>query len=254
MGLLTTSFDAGILVLGLNRPERLNALSPALVEELGDALDRAERPDVRVVVLRGEGRSFCAGADVHEALGIEDLDAAAAFLTSLAAVLHRISTLPAPVVAAVQGHAVGGGAELALEADLRVVAEDAVLSFPDVALGSTPASLHRLVRLVGRGRAAAIAMLGEDLGAAEMLRAGVAQRVTPASELDAAALELATTLRDRASGRSLRFAKEALNLAEDPSRTVELRANVAAMLACYASKEQRAFVAGFGGRSGDAGG
>jgi enoyl-CoA hydratase/carnithine racemase len=114
MGLLTTSFDAGILVLGLNRPERLNALSPALVEELGDALDRAERPDVRVVVLRGEGRSFCAGADVHEALGIEDLDAAAAFLTSLAAVLHRISTLPAPVVAAVQGHAVGGGAELAL--------------------------------------------------------------------------------------------------------------------------------------------
>lgn len=241
--------DAGVLAITLARPGKLNALTPAMVGDLAAALDAAAAPDVRVVVLAGEGRAFCAGADVHESLGIEDLDGADRFLRGLAGVLRRISALPKPVIAAVQGHAVGGGAEIALEADLRVVADDARLGFPDVALGSTPASLQPLVRMVGRARAFDMALLGTELDAAELERLGVASRVVARGRLHDAALELARTLRDRASARSLRYAKEAVALAETAPREADLAANVSAMLACHASAEQRAYVAGFDGRS-----
>jgi len=239
--------EAGVLTLTLARPRKLNALSPALVEQLGLGLAGAAADDeVRVVILRGAGRSFCAGADVVESLGPEDLGQARRFLEGLAGVLRRISALPVPVIAAVQGDAVGGGAELALEADLRVVAEDARLSFPDVALGSTPATLYPLVRLVGRARATEMALLGTELDAAEMLRLGIAHRVAAAPELGAAAQELAERLRDRAGARSLRFAKAAVIHAEGASREADLRANVEAMLACHLAPEQRAFVRRFG--------
>jgi len=246
MTVLEQRLEDGVLTLTLARPEKLNALSPALVAQLAEGLARGEDEAVRVVLLRGAGRSFCAGADVGESLALEDLDEAARFLNGLATVLGRISALPKPVIAAVQGDAVGGGAELALEADLRVVAADARLSFPDTALGSTPATLYPLVRLVGRGRATEMAMLGTELGAEEMLRAGVAHRVVAAADLEAEALALARRLRDRAGARSLRFAKQAVRHAEGPSREADLRANVAAMLACHHSPEQRAFVRGFG--------
>jgi enoyl-CoA hydratase/carnithine racemase len=246
--LVESRLEDGVLALRMARPRKLNALSPALVAQLAAGLEGAEADAVRVVVLLGAGRSFCAGADVTESLGIEDLDAAAGFLTALAGVLRRISGLPKPVIAAVQGDAVGGGAELALEADLRIVASDARLSFPDVALGSTPATLYPLVRLAGRGRALEMALLGTELDAKEMERLGIAHRVVTPEALEEEALDLARRLRDRASARSLRFAKEAVMHAEGPSREADLRANVAAMLACHSSDEQRAFVRGFGSR------
>lgn len=239
--------EAGVMTLTLARPEKLNALSPALVEQLDQGLAEVAGDDaVRVLVLRGAGRSFCAGADVVESLGPADLDRARRFLEGLAGVLRRISTLPLPVIAAVQGAAVGGGAELALEADLRVVADDARISFPDVALGSTPATLYPLLRLVGRARATEMALLGTEVGAEEMLRLGIAHRVVDPSELEGAAQTLAERLRDRAGARSLRLAKEAVRHAEGSSREADLRANVEAMLACHLSPEQRAFVRGFG--------
>jgi enoyl-CoA hydratase/carnithine racemase len=249
-GLVKTRLEDGLLVVTLARPEKLNALTPAMVRELDAAIAAALEPEVRVVVLLGEGRSFCAGADVTESLGIEDLERAHDFLTALAAVLTRISSLPKPVIAAIQGHAVGGGAELALEADIRLAADDACLGFPDVALGSTPATLYALVRLIGRGRALEMAMLGTELDAASMERLGVVSRVVPREALEREALVVAGDLRDRASARSLRFAKEAVLHAEH-AREADLRANINAMLACYGSPEQRSYVGGFGtGRDG----
>jgi enoyl-CoA hydratase/carnithine racemase len=239
----------GILTITLARPAKLNALTPAMVEELAVALAAAAHPAVRVVLLAGEGRAFCAGADVGESLAIEDPDRADEFLRGLASVLSGISRLPKPVVAAVQGHAVGGGAELALEADLRIVADDAVLGFPDVALGSTPASLYQLVRMVGRSRSLEMAMLGTELDAAEMRRFGIANRMVPRAALADAALALARELRDRASARSLRYAKEAVMHADVATRDADLAANVNAMLACYGSDEQRRYVDRFGAGS-----
>ncbi|MEA2443619.1 MAG: hypothetical protein QOJ12_911 [Thermoleophilales bacterium] len=247
-GAVRRELTDGILTVTLDRPAKLNALTPAMVDELAVALAAAAHPAVRVVLLAGEGRAFCAGADVAESLGIEDQERADAFLRALASVLSAISKLAKPVVAAVQGYAVGGGAELALEADLRIVSDDAVLGFPDVALGSTPASLYQLLRMVGRSRALEMAMLGTQLDAGEMRRLGIANRLVPRAHLGDAALALAHELRDRASARSLRYAKEAVMHADVATREADLAANVSAMLACYASDEQRRYVERFGAR------
>lgn len=245
------SLRDGVLTLTLSRPEKLNAISPALATELQDGLVRAGEDDVRVVLLRGAGRSFCAGADVGLALGADPL-AAEAFLTTLADVLRRIHALPKPVLAAVQGDAVGGGAELALEADLRVLAADARLSFPDVGIGSTPASLYQLVRHLGRSRAMRMALLGEPLAAAEMEELGLAAAVVAPEALEAAARQLAECLRDRATAQSLGFAKLAVTRAAEAGREADLRANLGAMLACHRGSRQRAYVEAFEHGGGDA--
>ena len=238
MSFVRSALDDGVLSLTLSRPEKLNALTDAGLAELLAALESAARDDrTRVVVLRGEGRSFCAGADVEEVMSHPDLDAAYAFLSRLAGALRAIALLPKPVVAAVQGHAAGGGAELALEADLRVAADDAQLWFPDVGIGSTPASLARLYQCVGRAKATEMAMLGTRLAADDMLRAGLVTEVVPAAELEDAALRLGRRLAELGP-TSLRFAKEAVRLAEEASREVDLAANIAAMLACWQGAEQ----------------
>jgi enoyl-CoA hydratase len=242
--------DEAILAITLDRPAKLNALTPAMLSALDQAFARAAGEDVRAVVLLGRGRSFCAGADVESGLGLTDASAAHAFLFGLAEVLAAISALPKPVIVGLQGHAVGGGAELALEADLRIVADDAVLSFPDVAIGSTPASAYQLVRHVGKALATQVVMLGSSLSAAEMKSLGLAVDVVAPGRLRDATLDLARRLRDRAGARSLRFAKEAIQTAEHADRDTDLRVNVAAMLACQGAAEQREYVAGFPERSG----
>ncbi len=235
----------GVLVLTLSRPEKLNALTRAGLAELTAALAAAERDErVRVVVLCGEGRSFCAGADVGAELAHGDLERANEFLGALADVLRRISLLPQPVIAAVQGHACGAGAEIALEADFRVAAEDAQLWLPDVGIGSTPASAYQLLRYVGRARATAMVLLSERLGAADMLSLGMVSGVVPSGRLEGAAVELAHALCER-SPTSLRLGKQAVRLASEASREADLSANVAAMLVCYAGAAQKEAAARF---------
>lgn len=238
----------GVLTLTLARPAKLNALTTRMVKDLGAALERARDPGVRVVVLLGEGSSFCAGADVGESLGLEEPPAAEAFLGGLAAVLRAIHSLPTPVIAGIQGHAAGGGAEIALEADLRIAADDAQLWFPDVGIGSTPASAWQLVRTVGTSRATSMVMLRERLDAARMADLGVAHAVVAPEELPAAAATLARRLRDEAGALSLQFAKQGIALATTADRETDLSENVAAMLACHFSYEQRAAVERFAAR------
>lgn len=238
--------DGGIRVLTLTRPEKLNALTTAGAEELLAALRAAGADDaIRVVVLLGEGRAFCAGADVGGELGDTDLARAARFLTVLADVLREISAMPKPVVAGIQGHACGGGAEIALEADLRVAAEDATVWFPDVGIGSTPASLYMLYRQVGRARTAAMAYLGERLEATELLARGVVACVVPGERVREEAVALARRLAER-NAMSLRLAKEALRAADEATREVDLRANISSMLVCYAGDAQARAVQAFG--------
>ena len=240
-----STLDDGIVSLTLARPEKLNALTRAGLEELIAALNElVHDPAVRVVVLRGEGRSFCAGADVAEVMADTNTGAAAGFLTRLADVLRAVSLVPKPVVAVLQGHAAGGGAELALEADLRIAAEDAQLWFPDVGIGSTPATLYTLYRCVGRAKATEMAMLGTRLGAEEMLGLGLVTEVVPAEELGDAALRLARRLAGL-SPTSLRLAKQAVRLADEASREVDLAANITSMLACWETPEQHEAVARF---------
>lgn len=240
-----STFDDGVVTLTLARPEKLNALTRTGLEELVAALDEAAHdPAVRVVVLRGDGRSFCAGADVAEVMADTNTTAAAEFLMRLADALRAVAIVPKPVVAAVHGHAAGGGAELALEADLRIAAEDAQLWFPDVGIGSTPATLYTLYRCVGRAKATEMAMLGTRLGAGDMLRLGLVTEVVPLEKLEDAARRLARRL-SGLSPTSLRLAKQAVRLADEASREVDLTGNITAMMACWETPEQQAAAARF---------
>jgi enoyl-CoA hydratase/carnithine racemase len=245
MELVHQAVEGQILTVTLARPDKLNALTSAMLAALAAAFDRAEEPDVRVVVLRGEGTSFCSGADVVESLGMSDVEGASTFLERLAEVLRRISALPKPVVAAVQGHAAGGGAEMALEADVRVVADDALVWFPDVGIGSTPASVWQLYRMVGPAVTNEMVMLGRRLGAEDLTRYSMAHAVVARDELHDAARAVAERLRDGGSERSMRHAKRAIDLAAQATRQHDLEANVSAMLVCYWSDEQRRTVDAF---------
>jgi enoyl-CoA hydratase/carnithine racemase len=247
MALVERSLEDGVLTLGLNRPEKLNALTPEMTAELDRALADAADASVRVVTITGRGASFCSGADVEQSLGLGDPATARGFLERLASVIDRIGRLEKPVVVGFQGHAAGGGAEIALEADLRIAAAGARLWFPDVGVGSTPVSLWRLVRIVGEARAAEMALLGEHLEAEELARLGVVSDVVDSSALPAAVAALAARVRDHGGPAPLAHAKRALRIAAESDRHGDLERNVEAMLACFFGEEQVGAVSGFGG-------
>jgi len=248
---LRAEVDDGILALVLDRPSRLNALDAELVGALCRELRRAEEDDVRVVTLTGNGSSFCSGADVEEVLGLTDEAAASSFLSDLASVLRQISELDKPVVAGFHGHAAGGGAELVLEADIRVAGADACLWFPDVGIGSTPASVWKLTRIVGAAVAAEMAMLGRRLSADELIGMGAVSAVVEPSAVASATAELAARLRDGAGRLPLACAKQSLRLAASATRRVDLEANVELMLTCFSGVDQPRAVAEFCADKGD---
>ena len=213
---LEVSRSGGVLALTLNRPSRLNALDDSLLTALADALAVARDDDaVRCVLLTGAGRGFCAGADLGLLAGAEDDRGMAIrrhLQTHYAPVILGIRELEKPVVAAVNGVAAGAGMSLALACDLRVCAESASFLQAFVRIGLVPdaGSTFFLPRLVGLAKAAELAMLGEQISAAEALRVGLVNRVVPDDSLLAAAGEWASRL--AAGPRSLGLIKHALNL------------------------------------------
>jgi len=173
-----------IATLTLNRPDKLNALNDATMEELGHAIDalRAQH-DVAGIVITGAGRAFVAGADIAE-LRAKSSDEAYALARRGQAVFRRVETSPKPVIAAVNGFALGGGCELALSCHIRIASESAKFGQPEVKLGITPGygGTQRLARLVGRGRAMQLLLTGEMIDAQEAFRLGLVNRVVPAAE------------------------------------------------------------------------
>lgn len=240
--------EDGVATLTLNRARRLNALSDEMVVALERGLDRAEEPDVRVLLLLGDGRAFCAGGDMAE-MAVPDDQHAKAYVGSITRILARLRAYDRPIIAAVQGFAVGAGAEIALEADVLMVAEDAKLRQPDVSIGSTPATAYRLVQVVGPMAAARCVLTGADVRAEELLRWGAVDELNPVDGLAAAARSVARDVA-RHNPRSLAFAKQALRLAHQADGLLDLRINLASELACYMNPEQRSAVSAFVERSG----
>ena len=174
----------GVAVLRLDRP-RMNALDAAMQRRIGLlAGECAERDDVAAVVLTGGERVFAAGADIveMEQLGYADMAAHSGVLQGAFSAVARI---PKPVVAAVNGFALGGGCELALCADVRIAADDATLGQPEIKLGIIPGAggTQRLARLVGPSRAKDLIFTGRFVGAAEALAIGLVDQVVPAAEV-----------------------------------------------------------------------
>ncbi|MBB4684106.1 enoyl-CoA hydratase/isomerase family protein [Amycolatopsis jiangsuensis] len=192
---LLTEDDGAVRVLRLNRPEKLNALDTELTQALHDALLAADRdPDVRAVVLAGNGRGFCAGADLSE-FGQLTPDQPAAVLARADLTSRTQSLLPelsTPVVSVVQGAAVGGGAGLAIGADLTVVATDVKFGYPEMKHSIVPAVVMTgLQRHLGPKLAFELISLGRLLTAAEMLELGLANRVAEPGDVLAEGLAIA---------------------------------------------------------------
>jgi len=209
--LVRLEVEDGVGTIRLDRP-KMNALDVAMQEEIrAAALEATERDDVRAVVLWGGERVFAAGADIKEmaAMSYVDMVKRSGLLESAFSAVARI---PKPVVAAVNGYALGGGCELTLCADYRIAAEDATFGQPEILLGLIPGAggTQRLTRLVGPSRAKDIVFTGRFVGAAEALSLGLADRVVPADQVYAEALAWAGQFRGAAS-LALRAAKEAVD-------------------------------------------
>jgi len=192
---------SGVVLLRLNRPKKLNALSNGVVTLLGDELERADAGGVRAVVIAGDARAFAAGADLDEFLssgpGLEAWD--------------RLWKCELPLIAAVRGIAFGGGLELAMSCDMIVAAEDARLGQPEIKLGLIPGAggTQRLTRAVGKAVASEMVFLGGEISGRAAYERGLVNRCVPSERVEATAVELAAQLAGGAP-LAIRAAKRAI--------------------------------------------
>lgn len=186
--LLLVNREGGICTLTLNRPEAMNSLSMGLLGALHEALDEvAFDPATRCVIVTGSGeRAFCAGADLKERAGMDENEVRRC-VSLIRGVMDKVENLPMPTLAAVNGAALGGGTELALACDLRVVADTAKMGLTETSLAIIPGAggTQRLPRLIGKAKAKELIFTARRIDAAECLAIGLANRLaSPAALLD----------------------------------------------------------------------
>lgn len=181
------STDNHVATIVIDRPRARNAISRPTMDALHAALDEIESQDIRVLVLRGAGdKAFVSGGDLKELSAIRDEAGAAEMATRMRHFLDRLASYPVPVIAAVNGHALGGGAEVAVAADIRVMADDASIGFTQALLGIMPAwgGAERLVELVGASRALFLVAATRRLSASEARDFGLVEVVAPREQFD----------------------------------------------------------------------
>jgi enoyl-CoA hydratase len=205
--------DGAVVIVTINRPTVLNALNSATIDELRRAmLDFRQDDSVRAIVVTGAGgKSFVAGADINELAGQTPAGGREHALAGQH-VLDVIENLGKPVIAAINGFALGGGCELAMACTLRIAADTARIGQPEIALGLIPgyAGTQRLPRLVGKGRAMEMILTGTPIAADEALRIGLINRVVPAADLMTEARALAAQLAKNAPV-AMRYIVNAVN-------------------------------------------
>jgi len=198
----------GVAALTLNRPDQLNAISNRMLEEIAEAVGRLESEGARALLLTGAGRAFCSGADLSEMSNIppEERDAGIRLEKWLNPLLERLRTLPMPVVAAVNGPAVGAGSGLALAADIVLAARSAFFLLPFARIGFVPdvGSTWLLPRLVGKARAMGMMLLGDKISAEQAQDWGLIWKSVADEELMQAATDRVRTL---AAGPTLAYAR-----------------------------------------------
>ena len=200
MNNLRTETKDGILVITLDRPKVLNALNAETVAEIGAAFDAArDDASVKAVILTGAGeKAFVAGADIRELAEMTPVTGKE-IAQKGQRVFRAIERFPKPVIAAVNGFALGGGCELALACHIRIASDRAQLGLPEVTLGIIPGygGTQRMARLLGKGKALELILTGDRIGAEEALRIGLVNKVVPADQLMTAAEEMARTIAKR---------------------------------------------------------
>jgi enoyl-CoA hydratase len=233
--------DQGIARISVNRPEKLNALNNQTVIELSEAFRQAaDDTSIRVVILTGAGdKAFVAGADIGE---IQTLSPTKALEFSRAgqSLMLQIENLGKPVIAAINGYALGGGCELAMACTLRIAADSALLGLPEITLGIMPGfgGTQRMLRLAGRTATLELALTGTPVDAARAQSLGIVTRVVPAAELGAATDKMAAKLA-RSAPLAMRSIIESVNLAAEASLERGLEQESLLFALCCSSEDMK---------------
>lgn len=234
----------GVGLLTLSRPDALNALNNAMIDEIGDAVEALDADDrVGAIVIAGSQRAFAAGADIKEMAGLGFVEA---YLNNQAAGLERVAAVRKPVIAAVAGYCLGGGNELALMCDIIIAADTAKFGQPEITLGIIPGigGTQRLARYVGKAKAMDLIMTGRMMDAAEAESSGLVARVVPADDLMEQALAAAGRIAEL-SRPSVMMAKEAINRAFETPLAEGLRFERRLFHALFATEDQKEGMAAF---------
>ncbi|KAG2747721.1 ClpP/crotonase [Suillus brevipes Sb2] len=233
----------GVALITLNRPKALNALNAAHFQDISDAMKEADEDvGVGAMILTGSERAFAAGADIKE---MKDKSFAEAYTTNFLANWEVIAKLQKPVIAAVSGYALGGGLELALQADILLAAPSAQLGQPEVNLGVIPGGggTQRLARLIGKSRAMELVLTGRIIGADEAERWGIVRVVREGTVVDEA-VKVANDIASK--GRvAVAAGKEAVNAAFEMSLAEGLRFEKRLFHALFSTKDQKEGMAAF---------
>lgn len=235
-----------ICTVQINSPSTLNTLTTEILLELDAAFtDLAKATDIRVVILTGTDKSFVAGASIAEMSHFNSAQGKA-FGELGAAVFRKIELLNKPVIAAINGFALGGGCELAISCDIRIASEKAKIGQPEVGLGITPgfSGTLRLPRIVGIGKAKELIYTGRIIDAQEAEKIGLVDQVTKASELENTALEMAELIAQKAP-LAVAYAKEAINrgVETDLDSGISIENNLFAL--CFDTNDQKAGMQAF---------
>lgn len=227
-------------LLTINRPQALNALGSQVLEELDQAIDGVDLDQVRVLVVTGAGdKAFVAGADISE---MKDMNAAEgqAYGEKGSKIFRKLETLPIPVIAAINGFALGGGNELAMSCDIRLCSDNAVFGQPEVGLGITPGfgGTIRLARLIGSvSKAKEILLGGRNIKADQALAIGLVSAVYPQADLMEAAMKMANTIAANAP-IAVRKTKQAVNEGLDLPMDEALALEAKLFGECFDSEDQ----------------
>jgi enoyl-CoA hydratase len=240
MSYIQVEIQEQVALLTIDRPKALNALNSEVLADLEAAVDGLDLSQVRCAVITGSGeKSFVAGADIGE---MSTLNAAEgeAFGKKGNDIFRKIETLPIPVIAAVNGFALGGGNELAMACDIRICSENAVFGQPEAGLGITPGfgGTQRLARLVSPGMAMQLILTAKNIKAPEALRIGLVNAVYPQEELLPAALKLAKTIAANAPF-AVRACKKAINEGLDKPMDEAIVVEEKLFGACFDTEDQK---------------
>ena len=212
MEFITYEVEGQIGIITINRPKALNALNSAVLDELDKTLDAVDQEAIRCLILTGAGeKSFVAGADIGEMSTLTKAEGEA-FGKKGNDVFRKLETFPIPVIAAVNGFALGGGCEISMSCDIRICSDNAVFGQPEVGLGITPGfgGTQRLARLVGMGMAKQLVYSALNIKADEALRIGLVNAVYPQAELMENVMKLANKIAKNAP-IAVRHCKKAIN-------------------------------------------
>ena len=233
--------DGAIATVTIDRPKALNALNHQAITELHDCIDNIkDDASIRCVIITGGGeKAFVAGADISEMAKL-DIIGAHALADRGQALMAKIERLPQPVIAAINGFALGGGCELLMACDIRLASDNAKIGQPEINLGIIPGygGSQRLPRLVGPGKAKQMTLTGDPINAAEAYRIGLIDEIYPAAELMLKAKEMAQKIASKGP-LAIKAAKEAVNVALDVDLGTGTRHEASLFAARFGSEDQK---------------